>query len=156
MHLVSTSATYRAANYPVCSFPGCTRTQHTLSSGLCCGHWRRQRAGQPLIPLRAPNGQAWEDDAGYLVTTRIGHPNARANGQIAVHRLVMAEHLGRPLEPDETVHHKDGDKQRNVPPNLELWVGTHHPGQRVEDLTAFALTHLRRYAPALLVESAVV
>lgn len=36
------------------------------------------------------------------------------------HRLVYAEHLGRPLRTDEVIHHIDGNKTNNVIGNLEL------------------------------------
>lgn len=64
---------------------------------------------------------------------------------ILEHRLVMERRLGRPLYPDETVHHKDLDRANNVPSNLELWTGSHPTGQRVEDVVAWCHEMLARY-----------
>lgn len=50
------------------------------------------------------------------------------NGTVYEHRLVMAEHLGRPLRADETVHHIDGDRQNNDLSNLQLRIGAHGQG----------------------------
>ncbi|HWH28915.1 MAG TPA: HNH endonuclease [Mycobacteriales bacterium] len=69
------------------------------------------------------------------------------------HRLVMARRLGRPLERDEVVHHRDGDRLNNAPDNLELWTTAQPKGQRVSDKVFFALTVLRRYAPGVLRDS---
>jgi DNA-directed RNA polymerase subunit RPC12/RpoP len=44
----------------------------------------------------------------------------QSSGLILVHRLVMAEYLERLIEPDEVVHHKDGNRSNNNINNLEL------------------------------------
>jgi hypothetical protein len=61
------------------------------------------------------------------------------------HRLVMEEHLGRPLIGDENVHHKNGQKGDNRLENLELWSTLQPHGQRVEDKLLFAYEIIRRY-----------
>lgn len=61
------------------------------------------------------------------------------------HRYVMEQHLGRELFPDETVHHKNGNRSENSIDNLELFSSRHGPGQRVIDKIAFAIEMIRRY-----------
>jgi hypothetical protein len=62
------------------------------------------------------------------------------------HRLIMAEFLGRPLLPDEQVHHRNGERLDNRLSNLELWSTSHPSGARVEDLIEYAFMILIRYA----------
>ena len=60
----------------------------------------------------------------------------------------MSQLLGRPLYPDEQVHHRNGQRDNNRADNLELWTTLRQPtGQRVQDLVRWALTILERYEP---------
>lgn len=51
-----------------------------------------------------------------------------AKREVKVHRLNYAEHIGRPLERWEQVHHIDGKRSNNEIGNLELRIGPHGSG----------------------------
>jgi hypothetical protein len=62
------------------------------------------------------------------------------------HIVVIERLLGRPLQRDESVHHRNGIRDDNRPENLELWVSAQPSGVRVTDALAWALTVVDRYA----------
>ena len=68
------------------------------------------------------------------------------NGKhVAEHRYVMEQDIGRPLLPEEEVHHLNGDRLDNRIENLELWSSSQPAGQRVEDKVAWAKEILSLY-----------
>lgn len=59
---------------------------------------------------------------GYAYARTPGHPHASKHGSyVAVHRLVIEQHLGRFLLPTEVVHHIDDDPQNNSIENLQVF-----------------------------------
>lgn len=76
---------------------------------------------------------------GYIILSgQYDHPNASSRGLLAEHVKVMTEMLGRPMRPGENVHHRNGIRDDNRPENLEIWISSQPPGQRVVDLVAWA------------------
>jgi len=64
----------------------------------------------------------------------------------------MEQTLGRPLEPDEEVHHKNRIRHDNDPSNLELWATPQPRGGRVADLVAFYVTRYPEEARRVLAQ----
>lgn len=57
---------------------------------------------------------------GYVKVKIKEHPAKDKRGYVLLHRLVMEDYLGRYLNNDEFIHHKDGNKLNNDLSNLEL------------------------------------
>ena len=128
-----------------CIVRGCVELQ--AAKGYCSKHYQRYaKPNDPAFSLRTPNyGGGTISYKGYRIVSKPGHPNASKHGKLPEHRLVMSEMLGRPLLKNEVVHHKNGIRLDNRPENLELWVKTQPPGQRVSDLVAWASAIIAQY-----------
>lgn len=135
-----------------CSVEGCEKPRKCR--GLCLAHYQRwQRWGDPLDSWadRRPLGRR-TDRNGYVLTRvrdddPLGVAMRQRNGAVLEHRLVMARALGRPLRPEENVHHKNGDRADNRLENLELWSSSQPYGQRVADKLAWARELIALYGP---------
>jgi hypothetical protein len=131
--------------YEVCTIEDCDKPHR--SKGMCQMHYRRNKLHKdPNANARGHKGKR----STYKIVVFKGHPNANSKGCIAEHRLVMSLQLGRPLLPNENVHHINGDRKDNRIENLELWSEVQPSGQRVEDKVEYAVEILKQYAPHLL------
>lgn len=106
--------------------------EHLGCSGTLVAHRLKKtnvsmrRCGHNGFPLASnPNWKGGEvDDNGYIrIMLPLDHPFASmrdSKGYVRRSRLVMAEHLGRPLLRTEIVHHRDENKLRDDIENLDL------------------------------------
>jgi len=135
----------------VCVMDGC-KNDH-LAKGFCSKHYTAFRTF--LDKDRQPEHRKRinpQKEKGYVNLYMPNHPYATRGGFIKEHRYIMEQHLGRLLEPNENVHHKNGNRSDNRIKNLELWSVKQPKGQRVEDKVEYALEILRLYAPEYLSE----
>lgn len=63
---------------------------------------------------------------GYWCVKSDGHPKAYAKGYYYEHILLIEKQIGRRLQDDEVVHHKDGNRLNNDISNLELKTRREH------------------------------
>lgn len=104
---------------------------------------KRQQQQRDLHPKLHPSGSAhpnWKGGritkGGYvlvrLTPDNFFYPMVTKDGYVREHRLVMAQHLGRCLQPWEIVHHKGirhigiENKSDNLRDNLELTISGSH------------------------------
>jgi len=100
--------------------------------------WVRDRKPRDYSEYRGENHHLWKGgrrihERGYVMVYRPDHPRSYSNGYIMEHRIVMEQHLGRLLNDEEVVHHKNGNKEDNRIENLILFATTadhtiHHQG----------------------------
>lgn len=124
-----------------CTLEGCDRKHR--ARGLCAMHYGRYITGDPEVagpPRRNRNGEGNVSVHGYVRIVVDGKP-------MAEHRWIMEQHLGRSLEPHETVHHKNGDRADNRITNLEVWSRGQPAGQRAIDKLAWAREVIALYEP---------
>jgi hypothetical protein len=108
---------------------------------------RKRRTGSVGSAEKRSGKDGWVTPKGYRMFKVDGR-------HISAQRLAMQEHLGRDLRPEETVHHRNGDRLDNRIENLELWSSSHPAGQRVSDKVDWAKELLALYEPEALREGA--
>jgi len=70
---------------------------------------------------------------GYRLLKKKEHPRANGRGYVMEHILIAEQKLGRPLAPDEVVHHLNGIKYDNREENLFVMPRRKHSPKLVEN-----------------------
>lgn len=130
-----------------CKADGCDGVAKHLF--YCQKHYSKfKKYGDPLLGgILDGRSKIWHTrKGGYII--KFERENQYANkisGIVFQHAEVMGKAIGRRLLPNESVHHKNGDRADNRIENLELWSKAQPAGQRVQDKVAWAKEILQLY-----------
>jgi HNH endonuclease len=99
------------------------------------------------IPWNKGKGKGWTDKRGYRWVYVSENGRKRAKRE---HRHIMEQHLGRRLDPEDVVHHRNGNKSDNRLENLEvkpfgLHTAEHHAGTKQAEQTKITLSVMTSY-----------
>lgn len=112
-------------------YPSNLRVYQHKYSRVFCSHkcrWEMYRGEKhPLFKGRQKNPAGYWLIRQELVPEEYKSMVTRGK-RVLEHRLVVAQHLGRPLQSWEVVHHKNGVKDDNRIENLELHPAFEHSG----------------------------
>jgi hypothetical protein len=110
--------------YVCCPMCNIGRWVQKTSIGTMCLDCRHKHHGAKLSKERNPNWVGGKIKSGQYIKIMVDKDSPyfcmAAKGYVPEHRLVMAMHLGRPLEKWEVVHHINRVKNDNRIENLEL------------------------------------
>ena len=126
-----------------CKHDGCDEPRRRKAAGFCRTHYSRRKNGtaMDIKPRGHLIGATRINEAGYI------EEKVSAGRWPRQHRLRMEEHLGRPLEKYEIVHHKNQERDDNDIENLELCsINKQPPGGRVKDRISYFVEQISLYA----------
>lgn len=131
-----------------CLTDGCSKLSVAFGMcGNCYQHYKKYGDSSKRSNRFNKRFEKIVDDKGYVLIHVKGHGNTRkSSGRVPEHRFVMSQFLGRALNKNENVHHKNGNRSDNRLENLELWVTSQPTGQRPLDLIDWARLILKTYA----------
>lgn len=118
----SATCAHEAMKLPTKPCEQCHKTFRPKSSRVrYCGRACSAKASG-LAKRKGPHLNA----KGYVVLYEPDHPMAMKTGYVLEHRKVAAEMVGRMLQPDEVVHHRNEIKTDNRPENLAVLTKADH------------------------------
>lgn len=93
---------------------------------------------------------------GYRLIYAPEHHDANSKGYAREHRMVVEQDLGRQLNDDEVVHHKDGNKSNNSLDNLEVMTVKQHKTHHASNAPLQAWEGRRKQAETLRISKDIV
>ena len=101
------------------------------ANGIKSDGFRGQNMKSMAVPRSMENHPMWrggvaKTSLGYVQIKDKSHPYADNKGYVMQHRVVMEDHLGRLLSPEEVVHHVNRDRSDNRLENLAVMTNSEH------------------------------